>query len=538
MLELLVASLLLLPGADTYPRQPGIDVQHYIFRLNLTDESDQITGVASVAVRFVRAGVTEFFLDLTSVANGKGMTVQSVTVGGQPASWQHTGDRLRITRASPSRAAELQSYDIEYSGVPARGLRIGNNKHGERTFFSLNWPNLARQWLPMIDHPYDKATSEFIITAPSKYQVAANGVLLEETDLGAGLRRTHWKESVPIASWLNAIAVAQFAARHFGQVQGIPLQTWVFPQDRDNGVATFEVPVRQAIEFFSEKIGPYTYEKLGNVQAAGLGGGTEHASLIFYGENSVTPRPSTNLVAHEIAHQWFGNAITERDWDDVWLSEGFATYFTHLFVEHYQGRDAFVAGLQRSRNTVFTTEQRLPGKAVIHDNLADMGQVLNQLVYQKGGWVLHMLREQIGTENFWLGIRDYYRRYRDGNASTDEFRQVMEEASAQDLAWFFEQWLKRPNSPVVEGSWRYNAGSKQIEIELAQKQPGTAYRLPLSFAIITTGANNTQQNRMEKVELTQASQRFAIPSDQAPTTVILDPNTAVLMRGSLTATTN
>jgi aminopeptidase N len=306
----------------------------------------------------------------------------------------------------------------------------------------------------------------------------------------------------------------------------------VFPQDRDNGIATFEVPVRQAIEFFSEKVGPYPYEKLGNVQAAGLGGGTEHASIIFYGENSVTPRPATNLVAHEIAHQWFGNSVTERDWDDVWLSEGFATYFTHLFVEHYQGRDAFVAGLQRNRTTVFNTEQRLPGKAVIHDNLSDMRQVLNQLVYQKAGWVLHMLRAQVGTDHFWSGIREYYRRYRDANASTDEFRRVMAEVSGQELGWFFEQWLKRPASPVIEGAWRYDATARRIEIDLSQKQAGPPYRLPLTLGITTTAANNTQQTRLETIELAQATQRFTIAAEQPPVSITLDPGTLVLMQAT------
>src|SRR6185503_10652625 len=179
-------------------------------------------------------------------------------------------------------------------------------------------------------------------------------------------------------------------------------------------------------------------------------GGTEHASAIFYGQASVANRPATNLVAHEIAHQWFGDSVTERDWDDVWLSEGFATYFTMLNTLHWEGREAMTASLVRSRSTVFMTEKRLPGVAVVHNNLADMSRVLNQLVYQKGGWVLHMLRGQVGTEKFWAGIRDYYRRYRDGNASTADFRRVMEENSGQDLGWFFEQWLYRAGSPAEE----------------------------------------------------------------------------------------
>ncbi|MEX2282902.1 MAG: M1 family metallopeptidase [Gemmatimonadota bacterium] len=523
------------PLADTYPRQPGVDAVHYRFQLVLSDNNDEITGEATVDFRFTAAGVRLVELDLASVNAGKGMTVTEVTSPQGAVQFQHTSDRLRVTWPTAAAVGERRTVAVRYGGVPASGLRIGNNKHGERTFFSLNWPNLARQWLPMIDHPYDKATNEFIVTAPVKYRVVANGLLQEEIDNGAGQRLTHWKNSVPIASWLNAIGVAQFATKHFGNARGIPLQDWVFHQDRDKGVATFEVPTRNAMEFFSERIGPYPYGKLANVQAAGLGGGTEHASVIFYGENSVTARPATNLVAHEIAHQWFGNAVTERDWDDVWLSEGFATYFTLLFTEHYSGRDAFVTGLISSRTRVFATEQRMPGKAVIHDNLADMRQVLNQLVYQKGGWVLHMLRGQIGTENFWAGIREYYQTYRDANASTADLRKIMEERSGQDLGWFFDQWLKRAGSPVVDGSWQYNAAAKAIEITLAQTQPGEAYRLPLEVGVTATGANGVAQTRIEKLDLRQKQQRFSIASEVAPTGVVLDPNTWVLMQVTFVA---
>lgn len=525
--ELLIALALCAPpvSADTQPRQPGVDAQHYIFRLTLSDDGDEIAGEAAVDVRFVKDGVTEFFLDLASAANGKGMTVSEVTSGGTAVRYTHASDRLVITLPTPSKAEERRLFTVKYHGVPAGGLRIGMNKFGERTFFSQNWPNLARQWLPIIDHPYDKATSEFLITAPVKYQVVANGLLQEETDLGDGRRLTHWKQSVPIASWLNAIGVAQFASRHFGAVQGIPLQTWVFHQDRNPGMVAFETPTRQAMEFYIDHIGPYPYEKLADVQAAGLGGGTEHASAIFYGEKSITSRPATSLVAHEIAHQWFGDSVTERDWDDVWLSEGFATYFTLLCTEHYEGRDAFVAGLKRSRDNVFATEKKIPGVAVIHDNLSDMKRVLNQIVYQKGGWTLHMLRGQIGAEKFWAGIRDYYRRYRDSSASTEDFRKVMEEDSGADLAWFFRQWLKRPGSPVVEGGWRYNPEAKKIEIELAQTQAGDAYRLPLEVGV---------EARIEKIEMTGKQQRFEIAADKEPGSVVLDPNTWTLMDAHFT----
>ena len=152
---------------------------------------------------------------------------------------------------------------------------------------------------------------------------------------------------------------------------------------------------------------------------------------------------------HETAHQWFGNAVTENDWNDVWLSEGFATYFTLLYTEYAGGRDAFVEGLRRSRDAVLRLETVLPEHAGRPRQPRRSAQRApnNQLVYQKGGWTLHMLREQIGTETFWRGIRDYYRRHMNGTASTDDLRRIMEQESGQDLAWFFRQWLNRSGVP-------------------------------------------------------------------------------------------
>lgn len=535
MKSLLLAGLGLgLVFADTYPRQFGVDVQHYIFRVALSDDNDEIAGETTVDLRFVKDGVTEFALDLTSVKDGKGMTVSGVTAGvntgGAELKYTHAADRLSITLPAAPKSGERRQFTVKYGGAPAAGLKFVKNKYGERGMFSANWPDLARQWLPVIDHPYDKASSEFIVTAPAQYQVVANGLLQEAIDLGDGRRVTHWKQSVPIATWLNNIGVAQFASRHFGTAAGVPLETWVFHQDRDKGMVTFEGPTRQAIEFFSDHIGPYPYEKLAQVQNGNAnGGGMEHASAIFYGQNSVNGVPAFSLVAHETAHQWFGDSVTEKDWDDVWLSEGFASYFALLCTEHYDGRDAFVAGLKRSRAGVFNAEKRGPGIAIRHDNLSDMSKVLNQIVYQKGGWTLHMLRGRMGDDKFWAGIREYYRRYRDGNASSDDFRKVMEETSGADLEWFFVQWLNRPGSPAVEGGWRYNAESKKIEIELAQTQASEAYRLPMEIGVTAPGAQGVAQTKFEKIEMTRKQQKFEIAADMAPTAVELDPNTWMLM---------
>jgi aminopeptidase N len=534
-------------AGDTYTRQPGVDAQHYAFRVILRDDSDEIDAEATVSLRWLQE-IPTFWLDLASVppgggggktADGKvaetrrGMMVSGVRSAGADVAFEHKGNRLTITLPQPVAAGETRSVEIRYHGVPRAGLRIGKNRHGERTFFSENFPDKARHWLPMVDHPSDKATSEFFVTAPARYQVVANGLLQEERDLGDGRRLTHWKQSVPIASWLNAVGVAQFAAHHAGTVKGVPLQSWVYTQDRERAMPILEKPARRVLEFYSEHIGPFPYEKLAGVQAAGVSGGTEHASAIFYGEGNVLSGERDGLVAHEIAHQWFGDSVTERDWDDVWLSEGFASYFTLLFTEHDRGRDAFVAGLKRSRDQVFAIESRNPDLAVIHQNLSNMGRVLNGLVYQKGAWILHMLRGKLGTETFWSGIRSYYARYRDGNASSDDFRRVMEETAGASLDWFFQQWLRRPGSPKVDGRWEYRPADKRVVLELTQVQRGEPFRLPIELEIGAPDAASGAERQVETLELTEHKQRFEIPSPVAPASLSLDPNCRMLIKSTM-----
>lgn len=519
-------------SADTYPRDPRVDILHYTFRLTLNDQSDEIDAEAIIDARFLAAGVTELVVDLVGKGAGdKGMTVSDATSGGQPVRFVHEGHRLKLALPAASTVNQRTQFTVRYRGLAAAGLETGKNRHGDRTFFSDNWPDKARHWLPMVDHIADKASSEFIVTAPAHYQVVSNGLLQEETDLANGLRRTHWKQSVPISAWLNALGVARFAVQHDGFYDGKAVQTWVYPQDRDAGFHDFQLFAKPVLEFFGSHIGPYAYEKLANVQTNAINGGMELASAIFYGERSVTGKGTMGgLIAHEIAHQWFGDAVTESDWDHVWLSEGFATYFTLLFTEHSRGRDAFVEGLQRSRRTVIEFDRKTPNYRVVHDNLSDMSKVLTGQIYQKGGWTLHMLRGVIGTDHFWTGIREYYRRYRDGNASTDDFRRVMEEVSGTSLDGFFRQWLYRGGYPVFEGGWRYDAQAKTVQVELNQTQPGDPFRMPVQIGITTKGQRDP---RIETVQVADRSHTFTIKVDVEPETVLLDPNTWLLHEGGL-----
>jgi aminopeptidase N len=522
----LVLAATVAAGADTYPRQPGVDARHYVFRLTLlTSDSNEIQGEATATFRLLAPDVRDLALDLaTPRADGQGMTVSSVTSNGGAVPFSHRQNRLSLTLPAGLAAGQDVSVTITYRGVPADGLCLIDNIHGERTAFSENWYNRARQWLPMIDHVAEKATGEFIVTTRADYQVVANGALVEEVDLGNNQRRTHWRQDVPISPWLYAVGISRFAVRHVGLVRGVPLEFWVFPQDAEKGFALFEKDARRSFEFYADYVGPYAYQRLAHVQAAGMRGGTEHASSIFYGEAGIAA--GAGPVVHEVAHQWFGNAVTEHDWNDIWLSEGFATYFTLLYTEHAEGRDAFAEGLRRSRATVLKLEQSLPNTPVVHVNHDDAArEPTNPLVYQKGAWTLHMLREQVGVDTFWRGIRDYYRRYMNTTASTADFRQIMEQAAGQDLTWFFRQWLTRAGVPRLEGSWRYDAAAKEVVVTVRQAQATDPYRLSLGVGIVPSEGALPIVNR---VVLAGRETTARWPAATEPAAVVLDPAVSTL----------
>ena len=517
--------------ADTYPKNLRVDIINYRFALELHDQDNRIAGTADVDLRFVAAGETSLRFDLTNqdTATGRGMTVSAVSADGASLAFTHRDNALTITlprRFEPGQRLRLQ---IAYAGVPASGLKIANNKHGDRTFFSDNWPDKARNWLPTVDHPYDKATSEMVVTAPAHYQVISNGLLVEETDLPGGRRRTYWRQSVPIAPWLYVLGVARFAVQHVDTFQGKAIQTWVYAQDRDAGFYDFAVPTRDVLQFYSDKVGPFSYEKLANVQSNSVSGGMESASAIFYSEGSVVGDRNVrwrNVVIHEIAHQWFGNAVTESDWNDVWLSEGFATYFTLLYIEHAYGRDEFLSGLESSRQRILEFDKQRPDYRVVHDNLSDMSQVTTGQIYQKGAWILHMLRGIVGDEVFWTGIRSYYRAHQDGHATTADFRGEMERASGRDLRGFFDQWLTRGGLVRLDGDWAYSADAKSITSRLTQRDRARIFAMPLQVGVYTAG-NSTPA--ITTVQLSDASHQFQIAAGQRPDRVVLDPNHLVLM---------
>lgn len=498
-----------------------IDILHYDFGLTLTDADNNIQGNAVVELNVLKETNT-IVLELTSkTADGRGMTVSLVKEKDQALTFNHNNNLLTIQLPAAAKKSEKRILTIQYSGIPADGLIITNNKYKHRGFFADNWPNRAHNWIPCVDHPADKATVDFRIMAPVHYQVVANGVQVEETSLDSATKFTHYKETVPLSTKIMVIGVAPFAVQLAGEVSNIPIYSWVYPEDRAKGFYDYGVAV-DILPWFIKNWGPYAYKKLANVQSKTRFGGLENANTIFYAESSVSGmRKSEGTIVHEIAHQWFGDMATETDWAHLWLSEGFATYMTILYFENKTGVDTAQMMLKEDRAQIIAfhkTKQR----PVVDTAVKDYMELLNANSYQKGGWVLHMLRQELGDEVFRNGIKTYYARYAGRNASSDDLRKVLEEMSKKDLKQFFQQWLYTSGHPVLELKWEYDKAKKLVAVKIVQKQ-SPVFQFPLDIAI---GAQK------KTVMIKDRETTVTFPSAAQPGQVILDPDVRLLFETS------
>ena len=274
------------------------------------------------------------------------------------------------------------------------------------------------------------------------------------------------------------------------------------------------------VEYFSQLIAPFPYDKLAHVQSSTRFGGMENATAIFYSERALAEgRDIESTVAHETAHQWFGDAVTEAEWPHVWLSEGFATYFGELFFEHADGVETFRRMMEADRRAVIASKRNdLP---VVNTTEQDLFKLLDSNTYTKASWVLHMLRGLVGDQRFFDGIRRYYRDHAQGTASTIDLQHAMEAASGRKLDAFFTQWLSRPGFPRlhVSSQWNPDRHTATVVVEQVQPEKWPTFTMPLTIEL-TTPAGRTRR----QVEVDERRERYTFTLDAAPTGVVLDPD--------------
>ncbi|MGB9180806.1 MAG: M1 family metallopeptidase, partial [Pyrinomonadaceae bacterium] len=416
---------------------------NYDVSLSFDDKLSEITKARTIiSVLILKDAVTRLDFDFGE------MNVDSVTVGDAPARYERSAGTLSVTLPQAAKNGERLSVSISYHGKPKDGLALTADKDGKPSATGDNWPNRAHHWIPCLDHPSAKATVNFTVTAPARDVVIANGKREATRDNADATRTWSYTESVPIPPYCMIISIGEGALFEPKTNAPTPLIYYVPQRDRDYAVQGF-ASSSDTLNFFTQMVAPYPYEKLALIVGATRFGGMENSSAIVFAstlfdKRDTSPKMSAryhipgsveNVVAHEIAHQWFGDAVTEKTWADLWLSEGFATYFAGLFIEHFEGEQIFRDYMKGEADGYFKYEQTR--RAPIHDTeTEDLFKLLNANNYNKGAWVLHMLHSMLGDKDFFQGIRAYYAAHRNSTATTEDLRAALEKSSDTNLREF------------------------------------------------------------------------------------------------------
>ncbi|MEK6611770.1 MAG: M1 family metallopeptidase [Gemmatimonadota bacterium] len=507
-------------------------VERYEFRIVLPDTGKRIYGETRIRLA-EQPAVLLLELDLDG-----SMKVGGVEMGcGEPtnkARFEHVGSSLRVplTRIE---GVDTRCVTILYSGEPRDGMIIGTDSAGRWTAFGDNFPDRARYWLPTVDHPSAKARVTWTVEAPEGRTIVANGALVSTSTNLDGRVTTTWHEDRAIPTYDMVFAAAPLVMHDLGRTACgfaedggcVPQMVYTAPEQARYLPGNF-ARAGEIVEFFSRTVGAYPYEKLAHVQSSTRYGGMENASEIYYADQ-LFRKPnglSEGLIAHETAHQWFGNAVTEREWAHAWLSEGFATFFAALWTQHTRGDSAYHSELSRLRQEVIRAKVASE-RAVIDSVETDPNRLLNENTYQKGGWVLHMLRTQLGDSAFFAGVRRYFAEHKHGNAMTQDLQRSLEMSSGRELGWFFDQWLRRPGWAQLSTAWHWDSATKRVTLEVEQESRFGAYRLPLTIDVEVAGGGH---RRMTVDVDAVRSQRLSLPGEfaAAPRALVFDPDVSLL----------
>ncbi|MEZ0609219.1 M1 family aminopeptidase [Fibrella sp. WM1] len=502
-----------------------IDVTYYGLDLRLTHTPNYLTAATTVALRPASSAISQFFLDLNSV-----LKVDSVKSNGQRLTFAHASNRLTITLPQTLAAGQTGRVTVYYQGVPPNTddafvfTTHGTGGTANPLIYSLSEPYGASNWFPCKDTPADKADSSAVnITAAPIFVSVSNGLLQGVTTNADGTKTYRWKNSYPIAQYLISIACAnyqQYDTPFSYNGQTMPVTHYLFPED----AATYKTAVDETnnmMRVFSDLFGTYPFirEKYGHAEF-GYAGGMEHQTVSSMAPNALT----RNVISHELMHQWFGDKITCRDWQNIWLNEGFASYGEAVYQEAIGGRTAYKAYMD-----AFMTQALLASGTLYVQNVNSINEIFSSSrSYAKGATVLHMLRGVLGDSTFYKGMRAYATSPLSySTAVTEDFQRVMEQSSGQKLDYFFKEWVYGERYPTYQWSIAPVAGTSTAVLSLTQ----TAGSNPTSFTMpIQVTVQSAAGDRTVTVVNNQPIQSFTVTGSGAVTGALFDPNNWILKR--------
>lgn len=518
-----------------------IDVKHYRLQIRLSPDVPAVAGTVTISAE-TRAQVAAISIDAMD-----NLTIDALRFDGSSRAFKRKKDRIDISFSEPLQALRSFEVAIDYHGVPVTSNLLGGGmlvaRHpagGFPVMASLSEPYAAPTWWPCIDDPTDKATAEIEATAPRGYQVASNGLLFGTQNNADETTTFFWRESFPIATYLISVAATNYSRFEdtYTAMDGVtqmPLVYYVYPEHLGLAQQKFAV-TRRALEIFAPLYGEYPFlsEKYGMAEFP-WSGAMEHQTMTSMGSNVVGS--STNngelIIAHELAHQWWGDLVTMKTWDDIWLNEGFATYSEVLFFERYSNIDP---GELMSRSYDDGKVAGILGGTVTAENLEnpfdDRGAI-----YTKGAWVLHMLRHILGDQAFFDSLKDYRQRFAFGNASTRDLQQVFEEHYGSPLDWFFQQWIYASGRPSYKVSTEVTQPGTSpgyvVTVSIKQKQsqaiPGRAQSVYIMPLDVTTHFEDGT-TFIQSVRNDSRKQKFSFAVSKRPVDVVIDEDNWVLKK--------
>lgn len=506
-------------------RSHDYDILHYRIKLSFEEAARAFQGETEIRLRPLRSEFDTLVLDAETfrVTSAGGLRFEQapgrLTIHLGRAYRYH--EELTVTVAY---RAENVAIDPTAYGMP-KGYGLGLSFKPEtatrpRLIHTLSFPEGARHWFPCYDHPNDKATHEIIATVNAGYQVIANGVLRSVTENRAKREKTfHWAQTQPHSTYLYA-----FVAGPYVQVKdtkgALPISYWVYPKDAADAERSFG-KTREILEFFNREFGyAYPWPKYDQITLPDFRGGAESTNATVVGDNVIHDARAEQdfsthwLVAHEAAHQWWGNLVTMRDWSHSWLNESFATYYEHLYLKHHLGPDAAALDLLVKKRAYLNEAREKHMRPIVLDRWHWPNDNFDRHTYQKGGVVLAMLRSVMGDEHFRRSITHYLKKHAFGSADTHDLQIAIREATGQTLDWFFDQWIFRAGHPVLEAGYAWDNGLVRLKVLQKQKE---LYALPVSIGITTRAGK-----RVHQIWVRQREETFSLPSGEKPLLVHFD----------------
>ncbi|MBX7173648.1 MAG: M1 family metallopeptidase [Pyrinomonadaceae bacterium] len=461
------------------------------------------------------------------------MPVSNVRVNNETAKFAQHDEKLDVYLTQPANKDSQLKISVTYSGKPQDGLILTKDRDGNPSAVGDNWADRVHFWIPCLDHPSAKASVKFTVTASAINAVVANGVLESAKDNSDATKTWIYNENKPVSPYNMVVAVGKFSNATLKTNAPIPISYYVPNSDRNFAEQGFSSAAPSVVTF-SNLVAPYPYGKLALIIGATKFGGMENANTIVFTptlfQNFAESRPRSQrynipngveeVVAHEIAHQWFGDSVTEATWSDLWLSEGFATYFAGLFLENNEGKDRFRAYMREKAKSYFEFEKR--NRTPIHDTKTEkLFDLLNPNNYEKGGWVLHMLRGFLGDKAFFEGLKIYYNEHKESIATSEDLRAALEKSSGKDLKNFFDRWIYQAGHPVYQISSK-QTGKSTLEITLKQNQEDEAFLNPVTIEITTNNGS-----KREIITPTGKETTVKIKSAK-PKKIVIDPDEFIL----------